>query len=973
MTKRTDETERQASDRPAKRRRTLSEQLQYSHPTPRQLLLEEIDVELGLRERLCETVQSRLRWASLLQESLGKNTRNETSNFQDAALDALDAAEEPCHILFDREIRLPEQPLLSLSSLQANAPVVNATIPLQSQPPTRTGPSRRTLPRALPLPSRKLLFLRNTNVSPPEIAKLACPDCSRSDFSSLQGLLNHCRLRHQREFGSHDECVQSCAVIVPEEERQWVVANGTELGGISLPSLRRLFEIAVGAGDNVLLPGLQHASSAPKPTAEGKQTESSREATPASTHITQTLGHHADTPALAPFLGRAPKERAINVYGDPDEIVDITGDCQGTTLQAQGTRRWRMPYNHRSVARHELDDIPPLPETSPDQDEAGDYKPDTQPTVDKGPAAILPNLAGSRFHIVARVKVADQSLWIPSGNVGLHLDQDVPTDGGCPSHLRPMSVFSRVYPRSLHITTFLTKLTITCVTDPPPSTFVEPIVVTDPPFVATGIADKPFLTRLTFTWAGTTNPSTDIEHWVDLDPLHNAYPTLGDEQVFDVELDRNTELFPVRPDTRKITWKDETSGSERVDTIAGEEGRPTDLSAEPDAEPGYAVTLRALLSQIPITTKDMKGRFAASQSFLIPSRMQFNNLVPGRRKAIEMSRARALKDTYEQHVASLSEKGGHIPLSTADVYRWMERESMFPRPRVKRKTPTSQEQHQKNGIAQGSIGLPAFCRTCGLNQLVHPTDVKIENEDTDRKHISGTSILPQPSRSICLSFNGSSVRIPLFDVYHLLESLPGVGAVHGTSYGLAPTMFMPPATSHNKRAPPPGDLINIAHPRLVTAIRSISAAWKLQHLGTTSQGSSGVAELSETRQVVTDQLAPFALLATVTRCMIRLLVRRGVETYRQDETALQALGHQKRKMGRQQTSITPRRILTPSHILRGLAVGAQRELVDCAALLTIAELGVGNRGEIRYADMMRDENSAVKIEEQEPVSMSENQ
>ena len=40
----------------------------------------------------------------------------------------------------------------------------------------------------------------------------------------------------------------------------------------------------------------------------------------------------------------------------------------------------------------------------------------------------------------------------------------------------------------------------------------------------------------------------EVEHWVELDPFHTSVvnPVLGDEQVLDVELDRHTELLPIR-------------------------------------------------------------------------------------------------------------------------------------------------------------------------------------------------------------------------------------------------------------------------------------------------------------------------------------------------------------------------------------------------------------------------------------------
>lgn len=265
----------------------------------------------------------------------------------------------------------------------------------------------RGLPR-LALPPKKLLFLRNSAISPTEIAKLACPDCSRSDFSNLQGLLNHCRLRHQREYNSHDECVQSCAVLVPEDERSWVVENGTELGGISLPSLRRLFEIAVGGNTGigpVIMP--KRIDPENRGVIANTSVENLVDTKADSSHLARTLGFHKDTPALAPFLGRAPKQRCINVYDD-DHIVDIVGGHASDPigLHVNPTKpAWHMPYTHRNVARPELDEIVEIPSLSsldkPGSASADDAQTNTAPTT------------GSRFHIMALVSITDHSLWIP--------------------------------------------------------------------------------------------------------------------------------------------------------------------------------------------------------------------------------------------------------------------------------------------------------------------------------------------------------------------------------------------------------------------------------------------------------------------------------------------------------------------------------------------------------------------------------
>jgi hypothetical protein len=224
----------------------------------------------------------------------------------------------------------------------------------------------------------------------------------------VQGLLNHCRLSHGREFGSHDECIRGCAVLVPREEEAWVAEEGTELPEINLPSLRTLFERAVGGAGNLGLP-----VPTPPAVAAGEDAQSRTKAnhalTPqdASTHLSRTLGHHIDTPALAPFLGRIVQRRAIALH-EEDYDVDIAGTPKNAAKEP-----WRMPLPHRSVARPTLDlvdiDVPSIP---PDLVEA----PSEAPAIGLDRDLRTPmEVGGSRFHIAARIVVADRSLWLPLG------------------------------------------------------------------------------------------------------------------------------------------------------------------------------------------------------------------------------------------------------------------------------------------------------------------------------------------------------------------------------------------------------------------------------------------------------------------------------------------------------------------------------------------------------------------------------
>ncbi|KAI0657331.1 hypothetical protein C8Q70DRAFT_282742 [Cubamyces menziesii] len=990
----------ESDDRPSKRRRLSPELPARSSPSAQQIILEEIDLEVAIRRRIADTVQSRITWALLLQESLKKSVGSRSEDFRSASLDALDAIEAPCDLIFDREVRLAPQPIRP----PPNPASTNATPAEAPAPPAPFSRSTRTrgLPRAAPAPRERLLYIRNTATDPPEVAKLACSVCARSDFSSLQGLLNHCRLRHQIEYGSHDECMQSCAVLVPENERDWVVACGIEVGGVSLPSLRRLFEIAVGAGDDVILPTRKPspATAVPTPT-EGTATElpplapaeegeeKTPQEVPSSAHVTKTLGYHIDTPALAPFLGRAPKKRCINVRANEDDPVDIEDLSGGSGLHKRHV--WRKPYAHRNVARKELDEIVPLSElpgnvpTSQEGSEEADAKGQETGQGEKDRSA-LQMLSGTRFHINARVQIADYSLFIPPNQR--------PADHPDHTHRWRLVVTSPSY--SLPISSILRKVTITCASDPPLSTLVEPLTISEPPFVVTSTADRPFLARLTFSWAGTKNPSTEIEHWVELDPMHYANPILGDEQVFDVELDRSTELLPVRADIQEVPLEDmhsaETSTSEAVGAAEKEE-----VAAEPD----YAVRLRSLVPQFPMTLKDVKGRFSSRLPYtLVNTPAQLRNMHYGRRKALEMARARALRDAYSQLVSQEKQGEGQeasVPLSTVDVYRWLEDEGFYPRSESIGTTPGWEKQQRHGKLSSrrhrgpGALAEDAFCHTCGLHRAYHPNVV---DEDVKPVDIKPAALGAAVERRLCMAFNGEPARRPIFDVDALLsfsdrpasDTSGAEAAAVQVPYGLSRAIFVAPAAAStsstssgsaansisqarqsqilsSSSAP---DLVSVADPRLVVAIWRMTALPFLRNAprygdddhnhdhdhdndhDEEEDPARAATSLLTTlpRTAAAAHLAPSALLAVSLKAFVRQLVGRGIDTLRRDEAALRvATGRHERARrataaaGGSAQSERPRRVLAPAHVLRGVAAHARTGTTGSALRVCLARLG----------------------------------
>ena len=349
-----------------------------------------------------------------------------TNEFQDAALAALDTIERPCDLILTRE------PLFA----SAGEPNVENCAPPTGLPPyalpdgadptgqshhsSRTSSSRHRIIRN-PNSNLKLLFIRSVSTSsdplgtPPQseldtsVARIQCSDCGRWDFSNLQGFLNHCRIRHQREYGSHDECIQECSVLVTSSERDWVLQNGTEITGVGIPSLRRLFEIAVGRKTS-LFPTPKVDPSPDLDTPAIKREEGVILGDPEGTHLLKTLGVHEETPALAAILGRRAARRQIRVF-DEDEPVDV----ENSDGNPGSKRRWKMSYSHRNLARPELEvDLKLTPDTRPMP------SPSIVNTRSRGESRreVIPDtgkFGSTRFHITCRVMVTDRSRWLSPG------------------------------------------------------------------------------------------------------------------------------------------------------------------------------------------------------------------------------------------------------------------------------------------------------------------------------------------------------------------------------------------------------------------------------------------------------------------------------------------------------------------------------------------------------------------------------
>ena len=156
----------------------------------------------------------------------------------------------------------------------------------------------------------------------------------------MQGLLNHARLTHNLEWGTHEECINACAIPDNDLDTTWGIEVGIGPTGV-LPGLRTIFQLAVGAHNIAQPPRL--------PEGVDNHAQLSEETARNSpfTHLNQTLGLHDETPSLAVFLGKGAIRREIKIWDEHEEI-DIETPPPHPHSGSPTHRPWRISSTPKS-------------------------------------------------------------------------------------------------------------------------------------------------------------------------------------------------------------------------------------------------------------------------------------------------------------------------------------------------------------------------------------------------------------------------------------------------------------------------------------------------------------------------------------------------------------------------------------------------------------------------------------------------
>ncbi|ESK89852.1 hypothetical protein Moror_837 [Moniliophthora roreri MCA 2997] len=858
---------------PNKRRKLNEDESRYV-----QAIIPEVDVEIGLRERLAETIEARIAWALALQDSLTKGATTESElSFKDVALQALDEIESRTAVIFHNEQAAPV----------SFYPIKSARPPPKEKPNTRSQKA-------------KFIYLRSDD----QIFLLRCSVCSKTAFNALQGLYNHGCMAHNLDWGTQEECVKACAVPQKRLDHELDLDNGIDVSSVAgvRPGVRSLFEMAVE--------GTYRASTGAEDGEGGL-------------HLTRTLGWHSETPALARFLGKEARRRCIKVW-DQDQVVDVDGfgGDANTLINENGQKKahWRMPYTHRSVPKEDMN-IEDAVRAGLSTLENGVDSPSGN-----ADATVLNDQSSSRFHITCRITVTDYSLYIPP--------EQRSSDALDHTHKWMITVESSSY--SLDLTTVLKKLTVsplpdeTGISDPD---LFDPISTTEPPFLVVGTTAEPFLAKVELKFTPSTMRSEGqtviLEHWVGLDVLGAGSAVKGDEQVTDIELDKDTVILPAKTGYTPVKSKQHWERT-KIKKEAAEYPEDT-LVARVDEEPlDYNVILKSLLPKFPMTMKDRvstRGSAAPRVPYrLVADHQQLKTLVVGRRKAIEWARAKAIRDAYMETVSK--ESAPSTPLTAGDVFCWLEDEGHFIREEK------VEEHHEIKGKAKGKgreTPDDKWCRVCGLGLSFH-------NPTTLNPTVGTATTEPAPEAASAAITNFrcriapkemQHFKMPTIDVEmafkeHLQRAkgaatMPdSTAATRMAISDIEMTKWIRRHRNHN--------IVTAVEPNLTKFVLSQALALRLSNCPpiTSGQKEYPINLLGTGSDTVDTVLAPHAYLALAMKQFIQYLVRSGLEISKRDtEFGVGFTFQVQNRHGQDHYSNTP--LLTPVMATAPSASGSRKK------------------------------------------------
>jgi ADA HAT complex component 1 len=177
---------------------------------------------------------------------------------------------------------------------------------------TSTGMLKLTPLGETPAPAPKIDPLLHKRSTDGQWVRLYCAQCGHSNFSNTQGFLNHCRIKHNQVFKSHDQAAIACGVPVDVNEVGHPV---TATEPASTPAVTPAVSFPVP-----ITPGIVHPLAAqPTPAPQAKVVHRDPSVSPRDESHSATPGSFAKS-SSTPYLMARLQNRGFN--GNLKELVD---------------------------------------------------------------------------------------------------------------------------------------------------------------------------------------------------------------------------------------------------------------------------------------------------------------------------------------------------------------------------------------------------------------------------------------------------------------------------------------------------------------------------------------------------------------------------------------------------------------------------------------------------------------------------
>ena len=263
-----------------------------------------------------------------------------------------------------------------------------------------------------------------------------------------------------------------------------------------------------------------------------------------------------------------------------------------------------------------------------------------------------------------------------------------------------------------------------------------------------------------------------------------------------------------------------------------------------------------------------------------------------------------MRSEYDNLNATSSASETNISLTTADVYRWLDSEGLFPRhrPKVQKPTPPSKSAQVMLSPDRNLKALQSFCSVCGVDIRSHPlTSLPLNSQNQTNDEIVGFHCPLELERHRAPLVHACALVAPLRIPYW---ALPYEGIYD------------------NIISSTPGDLVTLAHPSFTRFVRQEVGCLNLSCFDIRHKMERRPCLLQHeltygsNRQEVDAVLGPYAFLAIILGHVIKDIVGNALQVARSSQSRPQIISS--KMEGSIQMSL-----LTPTHVLQGLIKGAE--------------------------------------------------